>query len=194
MKDEIVEEEEVGIPRPKSVWEVLTEKGQMPEYLAKLDGLLETGVERGEAEKRVIGELLTTDEKVACGLVVVKDAPKESAPSGRMPKPKYVRMSIFDGKECSEIEAIRWVGRVMGMHGVEPDSCPSAAAWNLMNHCRSDPDFQRTFWSSMFTKTIKGDRVGVERGDREKDGEKTVDLCDRLLEMSERLGGGCREN
>jgi len=63
-----------------------------------------------------------------------------------------------------------------------------------MNHCRSDPDFQRTFWSSMFTKTIKGDRVGVERGDREKDGEKTVDLCDRLLEMSERLGGGRREN
>lgn len=123
------------------------------------------------------------------GLVLSKRGRRPKG-TGKIPGPEYVEMSLFDGKDCSEIEAIRWVGKVMGMHGVKPEACPSAAAWNLLNHCRSDPEFMKTFWSSMYVKAIRLDKVGViEDDEKKRDGARTVELCNRLLKMSKELGG-----
>lgn len=112
-----------------------------------------------------------------------------------MPKPRYVDMKIFDGRDCSEVESIRWVGKVMGMHGVRVKDCPSASAWNLMNHCRADPDFRKTFWGSMYVKAIRrgSDEGDDGESDGKGDGEKTMALCGRLLEISEALKKGASD-
>lgn len=173
----------------------LMEKGVWPQYAAHLRELKQmmapakakrVALEKFLGKDFLASETLTEEEK--------NDFEGENEgvyASRRSPPAKYVNMKVFEGKTCTEIEAIRWVASNVGMFGVKARDCPSAMAWNLLNQCRSDEDFMRTFWGSMFVKAIpaKDKREGVpEEG--EIDGQEQVDMCERALQMSEEARNG----
>lgn len=183
----------------KTARERLAERGQWESYLDCVLEFKKLGKKETIARQMAIRKFLSDEELIEMGLsvekkpvapVVEEETVEEVEEDGRrdMPKARYVDMKVFKGKECSEVESIRWVGKVMGMFGVKASDCPSAAAWNLLNHCRSDPEFRKTFWSSMFVKAIRVEKEREGEGD-EVDGGGVVKLCDRLLELSKSLKG-----
>lgn len=174
--------------------QMLLEKGVLVEFNQCLDELRKVMRDPKAARRAALIQFLG-EEIVARRIggnrpTVTEEG--EVVHSGKRPKPIYVDMAVFEGRECSELEAIRWVAKVMDMGAVKVADCPGPIAWNMLNYCREDPDFKKTFWSGMFMKAIPRGSGGAdddaeydENGKRrDVDGRGVLDLCERLMEIS----------
>lgn len=74
--------------------------------------------------------------------------------TGDLPALRRVKKNQFEGKKCSEVEAVRWVADNMELEDPDPADCPSAAAWGMLSQCRNSAMFKSEFWRHTFTKLL----------------------------------------
>ncbi len=95
-------------------------------------------------------------------------------------------LADFEGREASEVDIVRWVVRNMNAIDVTVADCPDPGAWNILMECRMSIAFRQEFMRTMWTKIIPNRAaldVGIGAGIM--DGRPSVEMCDRLLEISE---------
>lgn len=90
----------------------------------------------------------------------------------------------FEGKDCSEQEAVRWVADNLAVEMVNVEHAPSARAWGLLNWVRQDTDNEKDFWKSIYPKLAppKSD-VQIEASEAKTAGktkEPVVDIIERF--------------
>lgn len=95
-----------------------------------------------------------------------------------------VPAGVWDGKEASEVECIRWVARNMDVLNVRAEDCPDPMAWSLLQRCRTNASFAEDFWKSMFTKIVPNKRDLGEGVEGEMDGEPQLETIEKVKQMA----------
>jgi len=140
---------------------------------------------------RVVPEVVTK-------VVELADEVDEVRPGmiGKVPLPApLVSEEIFEGKPpVGEVENIVWVADNMRVVDLDPHSCPSMRAWNMLCECRESAAFRLKFWSDHYSKIIPAKSM-LENNKRKTavDGQSTMDLIDRVRAMSDRIQGNTTE-
>lgn len=87
--------------------------------------------------------------------------------------------SRFKAKSCPYDEVVDWVGNTLSTPNIQPEDCPSPAAWALREHTLRSPEALRQFWSIHWPRAKKADDTTE---DRERD-RAIEELVDRLTEV-----------
>lgn len=93
-------------------------------------------------------------------------------------------------RSVSEVEVIRWVANHIDHPAINPEDCPSPAAWTMLRLCKAQPAFLANFMQNIWTKLLpaKAQMDGLD-GDGEIDGRPTIQLIGRIRVMSRRAKG-----
>jgi len=98
---------------------------------------------------------------------------------------KPVDLSVFEGKQATEVEIIRWVARNMMVNDPSIAECPDGSAWGLLAHCRQSNMSAAEFWKTTFTKLLPSRaQMEASKGEKDTDGSKTTEVIDELLSIS----------
>jgi len=102
---------------------------------------------------------------------------------GSTPLP-FVDLEVFEGKQATEVEVIRWVARNMMVSNPSAEECPDATAWALLAHCRMSPLAVAEFWKTTYTKLLPSRaQMEAQKGDNETDGSKTLQIISELRKI-----------
>jgi hypothetical protein len=143
-------------------------------------------------ELRIVGDDPETALIRAVDKFLGPEAAKTAVDSTGLPAPSKRKKGDIDyepallrdfaGKEAKEVDIIRWVARSMDVLDITPEQAPDAAAWSLLQQCRSDPSFRTDFWKSMYTKIIPNrNLLDDEKGDSDVDGTPEAEMIDKLI-------------
>ena len=72
------------------------------------------------------------------------------------PLPDQLR-SVFEGKQASDRDCVRWVARNLGVSDPDPATCPDPLAWSMLQYARMYP---AGFWERVFPKIMP--KTGAE--------------------------------
>jgi len=104
----------------------------------------------------------------------------------------FVDLEVFEGKQATEVEVIRWVARNMMVSNPSTEECPDSTAWALLAHCRMSPLALAEFWKTTYTKLLPSRaQMEVQKGDNETDGSKALEVIEDLLKISEEAKRSC---
>lgn len=87
--------------------------------------------------------------------------------------------------EGDPIKAVEWVGRWLGVDGLDPGQAPSPLAWSLYKWARYDEDNTSAFYKSIWTRIMPSKTDVEKEADRRDDG-RTLKMIDRLLSIAKR--------
>lgn len=114
----------------------------------------------------------------------IKKPPAADAPLP--PEPQTVDAAVFEGRDCSVPDAIRWVAANIFVVGVSPETCPGPTAWNLLQWSRVHPD---DFYSSLFPKLVPARAVLETEGERfGDDGTEGLTLVESMMPKAAHAG------
>ena len=120
-----------------------------------------------------------------------KSEVKDGSQAGSTPLP-FVDLEVFEGKQATEVEVIRWVARNMMVSNPSTEECPDATAWALLAHCRMSPLAVAEFWKTTYTKLLPSRaQMEVQKGDNETDGSKALEVIEDLLRISAEAKRSC---
>jgi|GEM_PF-4029102 len=97
------------------------------------------------------------------------------------------------GKTASEAEIVRWVARNIDNPNASPADCPDPFAWTLLRQCRDqdNPGFVSFFTEKLWAKLLPSRAQLEEQGGTNAiDGKITLDLIERIREVSSECGEG----
>ena len=89
-----------------------------------------------------------------------------------------VDAKVFEGKEATSLEVVRWVSRNVMIKDVKAEDAPSADAWALMWWIQRSTAQANDFWLRIWPKTLPASTTETTKG-FEDDGE-VIDLIERV--------------
>jgi len=172
----------------------LKEAGQWDEYIRYRDELKGQNLSPKEAQFKAVEKFFNNPpEVIGQSGKTFKGKNKESSgpQSGSTPL-LFVDLEVFEGKQATEVEVIRWVARNMMVSNPSTEECPDATAWALLSHCRMSPLAVAEFWKTTYTKLLPSRaQMEVQKGDNETDGSKALEVIEDLLRISEEAKRSC---
>jgi len=101
--------------------------------------------------------------------------------------PPPVSRDVFRNKApVDEIVNITWVCDNMRFVDVDPVTCPSSRAWNMLCECRENAYFRVGFWKDHYGKTVPSKSTLDANKDRAgPDGKPTIDMIDRIQKIAD---------
>lgn len=103
-------------------------------------------------------------------------------PMGLLRPLPVVTSADFNGRQTSEVEAVRWVAENMEIDNPDPRECPGRAAWGLLVQCRGTMTAKQEFWKLTFPKLLPSRAQMEEMGkDKARDLGKASEVIDKLL-------------
>jgi hypothetical protein len=97
--------------------------------------------------------------------------------------------SVFDGKDCSQYEALRWAISQLAIdpRKVKAKSAPSAEAWSYYTNALSDQTYRRTLLSGVTTKLLPSQKDIDAIASQEDDGRRMLGLLSDLEDEAARI-------
>lgn len=182
----------------------LTSEGRWSSYIEKRDALVAThGMSTKEASVLLTREfgvgatcivnVETGQPEATAGIDIAPAsdlAPTPTTPDVVPPQPHAPKPTIaarpavthksFEGRTCSESEAIRWCFENLAIEDLKPEDAPSSGAWGLLQECQRSPSFREDFLKTILPKLLPTRQQIETQESFNDDGRDVLDLINKL--------------
>jgi hypothetical protein len=177
----------IAEPAPEDIAREAKPSWAVPEVkpLANTAEMVTAPAEKSFAEKQFFSDVrptaIPTHQKTAGEIKFEQRHPEFKEP---VTSEEIEEWEALHERRGSEIDNFRWVANNMEFTA-DVKTCPSPAAWGILKQCKTDPNFKRTFWTTMYTKLVPTRSKLDGNSEKRGEGEDEITLLNEIANASQ---------